>query len=158
MMHIHLGTLGLLFMLQVVVDALRGDGGLPDGGGQQMRTNDVARGEMTGALRQLVIGIGIDQAASVIQLLQTLGKIAALADGRDDQIAFDIELGALNGLGPAVDHLALGHSQCGRATFGVDDHLDRHDAIQDLDAFTQGILDFVFGCGHFLALRTGRSG
>jgi len=96
MMDIHLGTLGLIFMLQVVVDAFRGNGGLADCGGQQVRTNDVARGEMTGALRQLVIGIGIDQAASVIQFLQSLGKIAALANGRDDQIAFDIEFGALN--------------------------------------------------------------
>ena len=96
MVHVHLRAFLQLLALEVVVDAVGRDRALADDGGQQVRAHDVAAHEVLGLVRHLVEFVGGDQALAVVEFLETL-EVAALADGRDDQVGVDIAFRA--GLG-----------------------------------------------------------
>ncbi len=94
MVHVDARTLGQFLIRQVLVDAFRGDRALTDGGGEQMRTDDVAGDEVTLAAGHLVVLVEVDEALAVVERFQTLGHVAALTDGGDDQVGLEGELGA----------------------------------------------------------------
>ena len=94
---------------EVLVDTARGDGRLADGGGEQVRADDVAGDEVPGPVGHAEERVGVDQAAAVVQLLQPV-EVAALPDGGDQEIGLDLELGPLARHRPAVDHVALGEA------------------------------------------------
>ncbi len=54
------------------------------------------------------------------------------------------------GTGTAVDHVDADHLQGDGAAGFVLDHFGRHDIVQDLHAFMQGVMDFVLCGGHLV--------
>ena len=111
-MYIHLGALGLILMLQKVIDAVGGHGGLTDSSSQQVWANDVAGDKVTGLARHLVELVGIDQTALIGQRFEA-GHISTLTDSGYDQIRFQDPLGALGrDRGHAV-HGAVAYLQSG---------------------------------------------
>ncbi len=106
--HVDLGPLFQVLPAQDMVDAVGGDGAVADGGGQQVRADDVAAGEDAGLARDLVVLVGGDHAAAVVELFQA-GEIDGLADGGDDQVGRHVLLGAFLDLDVelAADELGL---------------------------------------------------
>ena len=131
----------------MLVDAVRGDGRLTDGGGEQVRADDVAGDEMTGPVGHAEERIGVDQTPAVVECLEPI-EIAALPDGRHQQIRFDLELRALAHHRPSVDHVALGHAQRPRPPVVGEHHLDRHHPGEHRHPFLQRILHLVLRRGH----------
>ena len=83
--------------------------GLTDGGGQQVRADDVAGDEVPGPVRHLVELVGVDQARAVVEVLET-GQVTALADGRDDEVRRRAPARCPRpGSGAAVGHRAVGN-------------------------------------------------
>ena len=135
-MHVDLGPLVDGRARQEMVDCLGCDAPVTDGRGQQVRADDVAAGEMLLALPSLVAGHDVDEALAVVEFAETF-QIAHLADGRDDDVALDLELGAGLGLGRHAFHRALAHLEPANAAIRVHQHLERHDAALDIDALAQ---------------------
>ncbi len=67
MVYVDLRTFGLFFLLEEVVNTFRGNRCLADRGGQQVRTNNVAGNKVSFTTGNLVEGIGVDQAATVVE-------------------------------------------------------------------------------------------
>ena len=95
---------------EVLVDAARSDGCLADGGGEQVRADDVARDEMPGPVGHPIERVGVDQSPAIVELFETF-EATALPDGGHHEVRLDFELGALARHRPAVDHVALGEAQ-----------------------------------------------
>ena len=119
---------------------------MADGGGEQVRADDVAAGEHAGIALHLVVLVGGHVALAGVELLDA-GEIHRLADGRDDQVGRDVLLGALDHLDLELraDELgfALRHAQRRGAAVGAAHHADRRPAAADVDAFRPGLLDLV---------------
>jgi hypothetical protein len=139
--------------LQEAVNALGGDGAVADRGGQQMRADHVAAAEHARLAGDLVVLVGGHRALAVVQHFQA-GEVHRLADRRDDQVGFDVLLGAGQHLQvePAADHLrfALRHAQRGGAAVGAAQHGHRGPAAADHDAFAQRVLHLVPAGLHLL--------
>ncbi len=114
-----------------------------------MRADDVAGDEMALAVRNAVMGVGVDQAFSVVEGLEP-AEVAALTDCGNDEIRLDFELGAFLGHRSVVHHLALGELESPGAAVTVQQHLERHDAVADGDAFPERIGHLVLSRGHTL--------
>ena len=150
-MHVDLGPAAEFLLPEILVDGVGGHRGLTDGGGQQMRTDDVASDEVPGPVGDLMELVGIDEAAAIVHDLKT-GKIPTLADGGDDQVGLQDALGALDGDGtpyrPSCSQQTL--SPVARPSAFLM-RPERHDAIQNGDALGQGIMDLMLGGGHLVA-------
>ena len=159
-MHVHLGPLLLLFLLEEVVDAVGGNRRLADRRGQQMRANDVTGHEVAFLARHLVELVGVDQVAVVRHLFEPF-HVAALADGRDDQVRLQHALVTLVPLFRDRLHSihgAVTDPQARRPTVFTDDHLEGHDAVENGDALGGGVDHFVLGCHHLVLGEQGGQG
>ncbi len=130
-----------------------GDGRLADGGGQQVRTDDVAADEVAapfGTWKCLSASIRPRSLSSSSIPCQ----IAGLTDGGHDQVSFDVELELAFDRGLAVS-FHFWHAKGLGATIVALDDLSGIQLAADVDAFTGGILDLVLGSRHFLDTGAG---
>ena len=147
-MHVDLGPLFQRLAIEVAVDAFGGDPGVADGGGQQVRLDDVAAGEHARLAGDLVVLVRADQSALILEFLQA-GEIHRLAEGGNQQIAGDVEFGSGLRHHFLVHPIDLDHPQRHGATIRAEHRRDRGDAGHDAHALARHRLDFVFGGRHF---------
>ena len=106
MVLVYFRPLFLILLVQIVLDGFGSNRGLADRRGQQVRTYDIAGGEVPGPVGHLVELIAVDQVALVGVVFHT-AHVAALADCGHDHVA-------LNGIFLA----AFDGEQCQRAGSG----------------------------------------
>ncbi len=114
-----------------------------------MRPHGITGDEITGSVRHLEVRVRIDLPFAIVERLDA-GEIARLTDRGDDQIAGDIELGALLDDHALVRPLHRHHAQRPGAAVRAEDDLHRRQAPLDLDAFSQRGLHLVAGRTHLL--------
>ena len=79
----------------VPIDTISGNGTMADGGGEQMRLDDVAADENARLAGDLIIFVRRNRSLAIVEFFQA-GKIDRLTDRGHDQIGRDIFLGAFN--------------------------------------------------------------